>query len=225
MRDRPWKPPARHWPERPELVAGLDIPAEGTWLGLNDHGLVAAVLNRKGTLGPAHDKRSRGELVLEALDHADAVDAADALSHLSPGSYRAFNMVIADNRDAYWLRSLGHGKIQVSEIPDGLSMITAGELDDPADPRIAHWLPRFAAAPKPDPESGDWSGWQALLGSGIPPGATDPEAALCFLRDSGFGTSSSALIGLPAIGRQDVPPVWLFAAGPPDKTEFLPVAL
>ena len=29
-------------------------------------------LNRKGTLGPATGKRSRGELVLEALDHAEA---------------------------------------------------------------------------------------------------------------------------------------------------------
>ena len=72
MADRPWLPPARHWPDRPNVVAGLDELAGGTWLGLNDEGLVAAILNRPGTLGPEQGKRSRGELVLEALDHADA---------------------------------------------------------------------------------------------------------------------------------------------------------
>ena len=24
MLDRPWRPPGRHWPERPEVVAGLE---------------------------------------------------------------------------------------------------------------------------------------------------------------------------------------------------------
>src|SRR3546814_5219481 len=73
--DRTWREPARHWPDRPEVVAGLDELAGGSWLGLNDHGIVAAILNRRHSLGPAPDKRSRGELVLDALDHADAADA------------------------------------------------------------------------------------------------------------------------------------------------------
>ena len=73
MIDRPAKPPGRHWPDRPEVVAGLDIEAGGSWLGVNDWGVAAAVLNRHGSLGPASGLRSRGELVLEALDHADAV--------------------------------------------------------------------------------------------------------------------------------------------------------
>src|ERR671934_2012679 len=78
MNDRPWLPPGRHWPERPWVVAGLDQQAGGSWLGLNDHGLLAGVMNRAGSLGPAAGKRSRGELVLEALDHADALEAAKA---------------------------------------------------------------------------------------------------------------------------------------------------
>ena len=72
LASRPARPPARHWPDRAEVVAGLDVQAGGSWLGINDHGVVAGVLNRTGTLGPAAGKRSRGELVLEALDHADA---------------------------------------------------------------------------------------------------------------------------------------------------------
>src|SRR3954453_3826583 len=90
MIDRPARPPARHWPDRPEVVAGLEELAGGSWLGLNDLGVRAAVLTRHGALGPAAGQRSRGELVLEALDHADAVTAAEALSHLDPASYRTF---------------------------------------------------------------------------------------------------------------------------------------
>jgi len=80
MIDRPWDPPGRHWPDRPEVVAGLDKLAGGSWLGINDWGVAAAVLNRHGSLGPAPGIRSRGELVLEALDHADAAAAAEALA-------------------------------------------------------------------------------------------------------------------------------------------------
>ena len=107
LASRPARPPGRHWPDRAEVVAGLDVQAGGSWLGINDHGVVAGVLNRVGTLGPETGKRSRGELVLEALDHADAAAAAQALSDLDPHAYRPFNLVIADNRDAFWLRHAG----------------------------------------------------------------------------------------------------------------------
>ena len=75
---RAWKKPDRHWPDRPEVIAGHDDEAGGSWLGVNDHGVIAGILNRKNSLGPMPGKRSRGELVLEALDHADAVEAAKA---------------------------------------------------------------------------------------------------------------------------------------------------
>ena len=58
---RGWRsaPPARHWPDRPQVVAGLDVAGGGSWLGINDDGLVAAVMNRTGTLGAQPGKRSR----------------------------------------------------------------------------------------------------------------------------------------------------------------------
>src|SRR5205807_8307617 len=64
MATRPSKPPARHWPDRAEVVAGLDVEAGGSWLGVNDAGVTAAMLNRHGTLGRAKGVRPRGELVL-----------------------------------------------------------------------------------------------------------------------------------------------------------------
>jgi len=168
MIDRPAKAPARHWPDRAEVVGGLDLLAGGSWLGLNDWGVVAAVLNRTGSLGPAAGLRSRGELVLEALDHADAVDAAAALSYLDPGSYRSFNLIVADNRDGFWVRHTGRGRIEARPLPDGLSMIAAGDLDELTTRRLALARPQFLAAPPPDPDRDDWGAWQDLLVERVP---------------------------------------------------------
>jgi uncharacterized protein with NRDE domain len=126
LRGRRSLPPARHWPDRPEVVAGLDCVGGGSWPRINDHGLIAGVLNREDSLGPAAGKRSRGELVLEALDHAEAGAAAGALADLHPDAYRPFNLVVADPRDAYWLRHGGDGEVRVHPLPTGLHMLASG---------------------------------------------------------------------------------------------------
>ncbi len=227
MLARPWEPPGRHWPDRPDVIAGLDSLAGGTWLARNDDGVVAAVMNREHSLGPAADKRSRGELPLEALDHADAFAAAESLAALDPRAYRPFNMLIADNRNAYWLCNLeAAARIELAPLPLGWSMLTSHRLNDPDCPRTSAYLPRFERAPIPDPESGDWSSWQLLLSSRTDD-ATKPGAATCIVTDSGFGTVCSSLIALPspeaATRISDPRGTFLFAAGRPDETPFEPV--
>lgn len=224
MLSRPWKPPARHWPDRPEVIAGLDELAGGSWLGTNDHGLVAGALNRLGSLGPAPGLRSRGELVLEALDHADAADAAAALAALDGRAYRPFNLFVADNRDAFWLRNRGEGaRVEAFPVPEGVSMLTARDLSDPAGPRVQLYMPRFQAVPPPDPDAGDWRSWQELLSARDEFPGAGPESALAIETEVGFGTSSSALIALPAVERTGTRPVWLFAAGLPRPGAWRPV--
>ena len=56
------------------------------------------------------------------------------------------------------------GGIECQPIPEGLSMLTARELNDPASARIAHYLERWRAAPPPDPGVDDWTDWTGLLG-------------------------------------------------------------
>jgi uncharacterized protein with NRDE domain len=220
MLDRPWLPPARHWPDRPEVVAGQDELAGGTWLGVNDHGVTAAVLNRIGSLGPTSDKRSRGELVLEALDHADAAAAAQALAGLDGSAYRSFNLIIADNRDAFWIRSTGEAAVAVAPVPAGLSMITSGELNDTDSPRIPQFLRRFRDASAPDIAAGDWSAWEDLLASRLYDAADGPHEAMCIVTDRGYGTVSSSLIALPAPELSEPDPIWRFAAGRPGEAQF-----
>ncbi len=214
--DRAWDPPAAWWPGQPGVVAGRDRTAGGTWLGVNRHGVVAAVLNRRGSLGPAPGKRSRGELPLLALAEPTAGQAAQAIAALDDGQWRSFNMVLADAAGAIFLRGLGHGRPQLQPLAPGLHMVTAHDPDDLDSPRVARHLPRFAAAAPPDPVQG-WSAWQELLSDqqGI------AGAQLNVVRRGGFGTVCSSLMALPAAG----PPVWLFAAGPPHDTPFRPVDL
>ncbi|MEE8350752.1 MAG: NRDE family protein [Rhodospirillales bacterium] len=212
MATRPWRRPGRHWEDRVEVVAGQDETAGGTWLGLNDWGVIAGVLNRPGSLGPDPALRSRGELPLEALDHAEAIEAAKALSALDATSYRTFNLVIADAIGAYWLSSDGES-VRSAPIPEGISMITAHDLNDTRSPRIARFLPLFEAAATPDPENSDWAAWQTLMGSG-------GEDAMSFKTDSGFATVSSSLLALADPLKPGVKPVWLFAPGAPDQTAY-----
>ena len=227
--ERPWRPPARHWPDRPEVVGGLDDQAGGSWLGLNDTGVVAAVLNRFGTLGGAPGRRSRGELVLEALDHGDAAAAVAALADLNLRAYRPFNLVVADDRDAFWLAhrdETGREPMEVTPLPDGLSVISAADRNDPVDPRIRAYLPLFEQAARPDPESGDWQAWWALLASREPACGGAPNSAMCFGGANGFGTRSSAVIALPNRSQTlGIRPVWLFTPGPPDQVSWQPVPL
>ncbi len=193
---------------------------------MNDQALVAAVMDRRGSLGPVPGKRSRGELVLEALDHAEAKPAAGALADLDPDAYRPFNLVVADTKDAYWLRHGGDGEIRVHAIPPGLHMLSATELDDVGYPRIRDHLQRFRSAEVPDPRRGHWQAWKDLLASRAYPAKAGPIAAMNLEElPDGTGTVSSALIAVPAHPGFVSQPRWLHAEGPPDRFPFEPVTL
>jgi hypothetical protein len=234
--DRPWHPPAAHWPDRPDIVAGMDDLAGGSWLGMNASGVVAAVLNREGTLGPQAGKRSRGELVLDALDYVDAIDAAEALSRLDVRAYRPFNLVVADNRDAFLMMhrggagGTGGAPIVVQPLAEGLTMVTAMEPDDSGSPRIRLYRPRFVSATPPEPDSGDWRSWEALLASRDREADSGPGGAMLIepapgIESGKFGTVSSSLIALPAIGNTEKRPIWRFASGAPEYWDWQDVAL
>jgi Transport and Golgi organisation 2 len=192
------------------VIAGRDHSGGGTWMGINRQGIVAAVLNRPGSLGPAIGKRSRGELPLVALAQPSVNAAAAAIAGLDAGAWRSFNLVLADHTGAIFIRGLGHGRPQSQHLAPGLHMITAHDPDDLESPRVARHLGRFRAAAPPSP--GNWQAWQDILAdrSGQPGEQMNVEPR------AGFGTVCSSLLALPPVGR----PIWLFAAGPPDTAPF-----
>lgn len=252
LKSRPWRPPARHWPDRPEVVAGLDVLAGGTWLGVNDFGVVAAVLNRVGSLGPAPSKRSRGELVLEALDHAEAAAAAEALIDVDPDAYRPFNLIVADRHDAYWLRHAGTLPDFGFRALDGAWRVVdpiympQSEVLPPRRGRAleCHAVPRglsmITAHDLNDPGSPRLAHYLPRLRAAPAP---DPDAGdwsawieLLADRESPDSDPKNAMnivtdgdygtVCSSLLGLPtEGPPKMLFAPGPPDRTAFEPVAV
>lgn len=222
MRDRPTSPPGRHWPDQPNVVAGLDHLGGGTWMGINPQGVVAVVMNREGTLGPAADKKSRGDLVLQALNHTSSSAAAKALKSINPDHYRAFNLFIGDKRSCHWIRNkdvdIPH-KLCPFKIEPGLHMLASRELDDLSDPRIKRWLPHFLNAEPPEPEHQQWESWRLLLAERATPDSPDGHDAMNMDLPMGFGTVSSSLIALPD-SAEFAQPIWLYANGAPDHATF-----
>lgn len=217
MLSRPWDAPGRHWAARPHIIAGRDRLGGGTWMGMNDQGVIVALLNRMGSLGPAPGKQSRGLLPLIALDTANAADAAAILSRIDAGAYRPFNAVTADARGGFFLRGLGEGRPECRPLAPGVTMITAHDPNDVSSSRIARYLPQFQAAPPPDPGAGDWPAWRNLLADLSPPADTSLNVAP---REDGFGTVCSSLIALSPGQRH-----WLFAPASPDHADFASVAV
>lgn len=213
MLDRPWAGPAAHWPDLPQVVGGRDVLAGGTWFAVSAQGMLAGVLNRTGSLGPAAGKASRGDLPLLALRHGAAAPAARALGRLPAADWRGFNLILADRHDAFWLSPGPAGAMQVQPLAEGLSVVTALDPNDHASPRVARHYPRFAAAPPPCPP--DWGYWPALMSDQQGPW----EAAISLPPRAGFGTASSFLAAIPAHG----PPQLRFCAGRPRVDGFAAV--
>jgi uncharacterized protein with NRDE domain len=144
-RSRPATPPVcvRSGPLRC-LLAGADhgpdgtAPRVGTWLGVNETGLVVAVTNRRdGELSPSEPLRSRGWLAVELLGFEDPGRAVrHARGDLTRGGYGGVNFLIAGPSAAFVVQAPGPRRITVEGLRPGVHAITNLDLDDGADPRI-----------------------------------------------------------------------------------------
>ena len=111
-------PRLHHWSGR-RVIAPLDERAGGTWLGLNDLGLFAALTNRPAqSLDPS--RRSRGLLVADALGHVSAARAAEAALRLAPRAYNPFNLFVADADHAFAILYDEKPRVRVLETNENL---------------------------------------------------------------------------------------------------------
>ena len=176
------------------MIAGRDRSGGGTWMGVNRHGVVAAVLNRPGSLGPAAGKRSRGELPLLALAHRSAGEAAAAIAALDAGAWRSFNLVLADRPARFSSAASATAARRSQRLAPGLHMVTAHDPDDPDSPRVARHLARFQAARRPTADPASWRAWQDILADRT----GEPGEQINVVPRGGFGTVCSSLLALPA---------------------------
>ena len=123
---RPSLPLAR-W-EQPPIIAGKDLEAGGTWLGVTDGGRCSVVTNVRDPRDPQHG-RSRGLLALDFLaGTADAVTHADDLL-ATASDYRPFNLLTFDTQDAFYLGNRPEPRAQA--ITPGVHGLSNADFNTP----------------------------------------------------------------------------------------------
>lgn len=199
--------PSRHEGALP-FVAGTDPVAGGTWLGVNAHGVVIAVTNRRRSEIPK-TPRSRGLLVRQLLELPTAKEAADvATRELDRQLYAGCNLVCVDAHHAIVLHN--GDWLRVRMLPPGLHLLANRDVNDESDDRsgyAAHWL---AQRPSRFAEN-------CLVALRQLCGLHEPGMPAVCLRGPEHGTVSSSLLALrPRLADSE----YLHAQGPPDRTPY-----
>lgn len=94
--------PAAYWRDRPEILAGRDLQAMGTWMGVSRAGRFAAVTNYRGAR-EASAAESRGALVTGFLANGATPAAYTADVAGRAASYSGFNLLAYDRRELWWM--------------------------------------------------------------------------------------------------------------------------
>jgi uncharacterized protein with NRDE domain len=205
--DRPTLPAAL-WPDAPGLVAGRDLRAGGTWLGIDRTGRFAAVTNyRQGQREPAAS-RSRGHLVSDYLIGRMSPRAHIARIQRDAEQYNGFNVIAGDAEEVVYFsnregvaRVLAPGVYGLSNhlLDTPWPKVTAGKVAlgelarETAAPRLMEELfARLSDRTRPAdsllPETGIGPEWERLLSS-------------AFIASADYGTRSSTVVLVNRDGR------------------------
>ncbi|GAB1269596.1 NRDE family protein [Aurantivibrio infirmus] len=96
--DRPTAP-AAFWQDSPKVLAGRDMKAGGSWLGITRQGKFAAITNLRGGANTQADLISRGHLVSDFLvSDVDPVDYCESVV-AKADRYNGFNLLIGDKKE------------------------------------------------------------------------------------------------------------------------------
>jgi uncharacterized protein with NRDE domain len=121
---------AAFWQDQPRILAGRDLEAGGTWMGVSRGARFAAVTNYRGGREP-RAVESRGALVTRFL-----------LEDLSPGEfvekiplkdYSGFNLLVADGNELWWLsnRDSGPRRLEPGVYGLGNLLLDSPEISGP----------------------------------------------------------------------------------------------
>jgi len=189
---------AHWWADRPRILAGRDLAAGGTWLGVTRSGQLAALTNFRSGSSARPVGRTRGEIVVNLLE--SAVPVGQRLSELQhdQSQYGGFNVICSDgDRLGIFESATGTGRI----LDPGIYGLSNHLLDTPwpkvelAKSKIAIAL---GSAPDDDallellrddtaapdhalPRTGISREWERLLSS-------------AFIRHAEYGTRCSTVI-------------------------------
>jgi uncharacterized protein with NRDE domain len=210
--------------ERPRTLGGRDRLAGGTWLALNEHGIIAGLTNKPMQRSPT--RRSRGAIPLMLTEGTDASDAVAAFSaSVRPAEFNPCWALVGDRSALFYLDLTRADALMVEELEPGLYVLENRALGAPSA-KVDHVRARLgnAAAREPDDLL---DALRALLADHVitaAPTADDAwsqlvsRASACCVHTEAYGTRSSMLIRVP---RASAAPPQMWAADGPACTHPL----
>jgi uncharacterized protein with NRDE domain len=216
----------------PRILGGQDDLAGGTWLAVNEHGVVAGLTNRPAPGGRDVTKRSRGELPLLVASHNSAEDAVDdLLETVMPGQYNPAWLMVGDRHSLTYVELATDLAPTALALPPGIHILENVALADPS-PKADRVRGLVESAGSR--ASSVWAVLPSVLADHVlPPGASvatfgddrspRPQAtmAACVHTDD-YGTRSAALVRVSA--EPDCRAEMLVADGPPCTVPFVDVS-
>lgn len=141
--------PAAFWEQTPNLLAGRDLEAGGTWLGITRQQRFAALTNFREGGKPRVDAPSRGKLVADFLAGSD--DPENYFSELAERGheYNGFNLFFGDAQRLGYFTNRGSDSRWLSPGIYGLS----NHLLDSPWPKLSSAKKSFAEALAQLPQS------------------------------------------------------------------------
>ena len=189
------------WADSPGLLAGRDLQAGGSWLGVTRGGRVAALTNFRDPAALKPDAPSRGELVSNFLRGAQAApEFAAALLPQLP-AYNGFNLLLFDGERLSYVSST---ESRIVTLQPGLYVVSNHVLDTPW-PKVER-LKQGLRAQLAECNLDEAVLFALLADQETPPDAHLPDTgvglewerrlASIFVRAPGYGTRASTLLRL-----------------------------
>lgn len=109
------------WPDKPEILAGRDLQAGGTWFGLTGNGRYAAVTNYRDPRNISAEALSRGRLPIDYLQSGLSPQRFCAASRGEWSRYNGFNLLAGDRQSLVWTSNRSRQEQELSPGLYGLS--------------------------------------------------------------------------------------------------------
>jgi uncharacterized protein with NRDE domain len=118
--ERPSSPP-HFWEDAPHVLAGRDLVAGGTWLGITRQGRFAALTNYRDPSSRNPEAPSRGTLVSRFLSRPRAPVAFLDLARKEKDRYNGFNLILGTPQRLFWYSNRADKAVPLSQGIYGLS--------------------------------------------------------------------------------------------------------
>lgn len=121
---------AAPWDTHPDIIAGIDLEAGGTWLGVTRQGRFALLTNYREIGRQIIQAPSRGDLVSDYLKTSVAPAAYADQVNKSADAYNGFNLIVGDLKTASYV-SNRTPKRQPQNLAAGRYVVSNHLLDTP----------------------------------------------------------------------------------------------